>query len=67
MAKLVKQPSAMPTRKLTAAMVTASIAGTVQAAVVQQWPQFADPVIWAPLPYVIGGLVGWFIKDREVQ
>lgn len=60
----VNQPSALPTRKLTAAMASASIAGIVKAFVINSWPQFADPVIWEPLPYVIGFAVGWLVKDR---
>ena len=60
----VSQPSAMPTRKLTAAMASASVAGIVKAVVINQWPEFADPVIWEPLPYVVGFAFGWFIKDK---
>lgn len=60
----VTQPSALPTRKLTAAMLAASAAGIVKAAVVHQWPHFADPVIWEPLPYLLGFGVGYFVKDR---
>ncbi|RLP22277.1 hypothetical protein [Mesorhizobium sp. YM1C-6-2] len=60
----VNQPTALPTNKLTAAMLSASIAGVVKALVVQAWPQFADPVIWEPLPYLVGFAVGYFVKDR---
>lgn len=60
----VNQPNALPTNKLTAAMLSASLASIVKAFVIQQWPQFADPVIWEPLPYVVGFAVGWFVKDK---
>lgn len=60
----VNQPSAIPTNKLTAAMLAASAAGVVKAVVVHAWPHFADPVIWEPLPYVLGFAVGYFVKDR---
>lgn len=60
----VRQPSALPTNKLTVAMVSASLAGIAKAFVVQAWPQFGDPVIWEPLPYIIGFIAGWFVKDR---
>lgn len=66
MTRLVKQPSAIPTRKLTTAMVTASVVGVIKAYVIQNWPQFSDPVIWEPLPYIVGFAAGWLIKDREV-
>lgn len=65
MPKLVNQPTALPTRKLTAAMMSASIVGIIKAAVVQNWPEFADPIIWEPLPYLVGFAFGWFVKDRE--
>lgn len=60
----VNQPSALPTNKLTAAMVAASLASIVKAFVVQTWPQFADPIIWEPLPILLGFAVGYFVKDR---
>jgi len=60
----VNQPTALPTNKLTAAMLSASLAGIVKAFVVQAWPQFADPIIWEPLPYIVGFAVGYFVKDR---
>jgi hypothetical protein len=60
----VKQPSAMPTNKLTAAMLSASVAGVIKAFVVQSYPDFADPVIWEPLPYIVGLAVGYFVKDK---
>ena len=63
MSKTVKQPSLRPTNKLTAAMISASLAGVVKAFVVQSYPDFADPTIWEPMPYLIGILVGYFVKD----
>lgn len=60
----VKQPTMAPTNKLTAAMISASIAGIIKAVVTDQWPQFADPMIWEPLPYIVGFGVGWFVKDK---
>lgn len=59
----VNQPSALPTRKLTAAMLGASVAGLLKAFVVQQWPFLADPIIWEPLPYAFGFLLGYVVKD----
>lgn len=61
--RTVDQPSHVPTRKLSAAMLSASAAGIAQATVVHAYPQYADPVIWEPLPYLIGGVVGYFVKD----
>lgn len=61
--RTVNQPSALPTRKLTAAMLSASAAGIIKAVVINKWPQFADPMIWEPLPIVVGFLVGYAIKD----
>ena len=60
----VDQPSALPTNKLTAAMLSASAAGLVKAVVVNAWPHLADPLIWEPLPYIFGMAVGYFVKDK---
>ncbi|PAQ00894.1 hypothetical protein LRP31_25395 [Mesorhizobium mediterraneum] len=60
----VEQPSALPTNKLTAAMASASIAGIIKALILHQFPDFAEPAIWEPLPYLVGGVVGWFVKDK---
>jgi hypothetical protein len=60
---LVNQKSPLPTRKLTAAMLATAIAATVKAAVVSRWPDFADPLIWEPLPIIIGLVAGYFVRD----
>ena len=60
----VPQPSALPTNKLTAAMVSASLAGIVKAFVLHRYPDFAEPAIWEPLPYVFGFFVAYFVRDR---
>jgi hypothetical protein len=60
----VNQPSSMPTRKLTAAITTASIAAIIKAQIIHMWPHLAEPLIWEPLPIIVGGVVGWFVKDK---
>ncbi|MER8894020.1 hypothetical protein [Mesorhizobium sp. M0907] len=62
---LVDQPNAMPSRKLTAAMISASLAGAIKAVVTNAWPQFADPMIWEPLPIIVGFAVGYFVRERR--
>lgn len=59
----VNQPSSLPTRKLTAAMLGTSLASTVQAFAVHYYPFLADPLIWEPLPIAFGFLCGYFVKD----
>ena len=60
----VKQPSPNPTNKLTAAMLAASIAGLAKAVITNRYPYLGDPVIWEPLPYIIGFGAGYIVKDR---
>lgn len=60
----VNQPSAMPTRKLTAAITSASIAAIIKAQIIHMWPHLAEPLIWEPMPIIVGAVVGWFVKDR---
>lgn len=60
----VSQPSALPTNKLTAAMISAAIAGIVKAVVLTYLPELSDPAIWEPLPYIVGFVVGYVVKDR---
>lgn len=60
----VTQPSAMPTRKLTSAMVSASVVAIIKAFVVHAYPQLSDPIIWEPLPLIVAFAVGYFVKDK---
>jgi len=57
----------MPTRKLTAAMLATSAAGIVKGFIVSRWPEYADPLIWEPLPIIIGFAAGYFVKDEANQ
>lgn len=61
---LVDQPTAMPSRKLSAAMLSASVAAIVKAGVVSHWPEYADPLIWEPLPIIVGFAFGYFVRER---
>jgi hypothetical protein len=61
---LVNQPSRMPTRKLSAAMISASLTGIIKAFVVSHWPDYADPMIWEPLPIIVGLAVGYLVRER---
>lgn len=60
----VQQPSANPTRKLTAAILGASIAALVKAVVTNKYPYLGDPIIWEPFPIVVGFLAGYVVKDK---
>ena len=71
---LVKQPSAMPTRKLMVGTLAAAVTGTQLApALAEVWPQIAPPVLAGPavteymalvLSVVAGLAIGYFVKDR---
>lgn len=63
----VNQPSSLPTNKLTVAMASASLAGIAKAVVLHFYPDLSDPVIWEPLPYLIGGIAGYLVKDAPNQ
>lgn len=60
----VSQPSANPTRKLTAAMIGMSIATAAKAYITNKYPYFGDPAIWEPLPIIIGFAAGYVVKDK---
>ncbi|TIT00948.1 hypothetical protein [Mesorhizobium sp.] len=62
---LINQPTLAPSRKLSAAMISASLAGVIKAVVTNTWPQFADPMIWEPLPIIVGFAVGYFVRERR--
>ena len=62
---LIDQPTLAPSRKLSAAMISASLAGVIKAVVTNAWPQFADPMIWEPLPVIVGFAVGYFVRERR--
>lgn len=61
--KPVDQPSAWPTRKLIAAMLAASATAAVKAYVLNMWPFLNDPVIWEPLPILVGAVTGYYVRD----
>lgn len=62
---LINQPTLAPSRKLSAAVISASLAGIIKAVVINAWPQFADPMIWEPLPIIVGFAVGYFVRERR--
>ncbi len=67
MTNLVNQPSAAPTRKVTA--MTVALALTEAAIVIasQRWPIAADPAIAGAAQVVVTFLAGWITRERIVQ
>ncbi len=63
-AATVSQPTALPTNKLTAATLAASLASLIEMLVTRQFPGLADPTIWAPVAPLMAFVVGYFVKDR---
>lgn len=59
----VNQPSANPTRKLTAAVVAAAVVEVTRTALANFAPGWSDPAMWTALSPLILFLCGWFIKD----
>lgn len=60
----VPQPSPNPTRKLSAAMLGASLAALAKAFITERYPYLGDPIIWEPLPILVGFLCGYIVKDK---
>ena len=59
----VDQPTANPTRKLTAAILAASLTSVAKAIITHEYPYLGDPIICEPLPIVIAAIAGYIIKD----
>lgn len=60
----VSQPTAMPTRKLTAAVVGAAIVEVTRVFLENTFPGWADPAMWVALSPLVIFACGWFVKDR---
>lgn len=60
----VNQPSMRPTNKVTAFMLAASASAITKALVLGVYPQFDDPLIWEPLPLLMGFVFAYFVRDR---
>lgn len=61
---LVTQPSRLPTRKLSAGMIAAAVSAAIKSVILHIWPWLSDPLIWEPLPILIGFAVGYFVRDK---
>lgn len=63
MSTTVKQPTANPTNKLTAAMVASVVMELSKLIVKNVWPQYYEEALWVALtPLAIVG-AGYFIRD----
>ena len=61
----VKQPTARPTNKLTAAIVATALTETARVALDMLYPNAFDGPFWLAIsPIVVFG-VGYFIKDED--
>ncbi len=64
MAVTINQPTANPTRKLSAAVVAAAFMGVLGLVLKNEFPQWYDSdVLMALLPVVVY-FAGWIIKDE---
>lgn len=63
MANVVTQPSANPTRKLSAAVVGSAVVEVCRALLTHFAPDFAQPELWTALSPVVIFMCGWFISD----
>jgi hypothetical protein len=64
MSKTISQPTINPTNKLTATVLGASLAALAKAYLTNRFPYLGDPIIWEPLPIVVGALCGYLVKDK---
>lgn len=60
----VNQPSAMPTRKLTAATLTGAIMAAAGLFVRNLWPDWYDETLWLALTPLVSAFVGYYVKDE---
>lgn len=60
----VNQPSANPTRKLSAAVITAAAMNVAKIIMINTAPQWYDPELWAALDPIVIFAVGYFVKDQ---
>lgn len=63
MAGTISQPSANPTRKLTAAVVGVAIVEVARTTLANLAPEWSEPAMWTALTPVIVFCCGWFISD----
>lgn len=61
---LVKQPSARPTNKLTAATLGALIVSVASVALLNLAPEWHDATVFNTLTPVVVGLLGYLVKDE---
>lgn len=59
----VDQPTPMPTRKLSAATITAALMAVTGMVVRNLWPSWYDENVWLALMPVVSLAVGYFVKD----
>jgi hypothetical protein len=64
MANTVHQPSANPTRKLSAAVIGIAIVEVARTALTNFAPEWSEPSMWTALSPVIVFACGWFVKDE---
>lgn len=63
MTDLVNQPTAMPTRKLSAAVLAAIVMDIAKVIVSNLWPSWYDASLWEALTPLAVLLVGYVVKD----
>lgn len=45
-------------------MLGASLAALAKAFITERYPYLGDPIIWEPLPILVGFLCGYIVKDK---
>lgn len=63
MTDLVSQPTAMPTRKLTSAVIATILMELAKVIVSNLWPSWYDANLWLALTPLVVLLVGYVVKD----
>lgn len=67
MAKTVEQPTANPTRKLSAAVIGAAIMAVVSVSLRNLAPEWYDPSVLATMTPIVIFAIGYFVKDAPNQ
>jgi hypothetical protein len=57
------QPTAVPTRKLTAATVAAALLSLAQLLATNLAPQWYDPELWVAMTPLVTFLAGYLVRD----
>lgn len=61
----VKQPTALPTRKLSAAVFGSAVCAVARVVLDARYPGMFDPAFWIAIDPAVALALGYFVKDED--